>query len=236
MNFIKDIVTGKKSDDAHRALIRYSLGTFDRDDLTIKKRAKQIKLQGGLDFVNTFQSFVVQLCTEEVKLSGAIPTVQDIQPILGRFGIGAEAETRRKKLGKKYTFSAELPPAQAQKLITELGSCYLLFDLTSGSNSVIIKKKETPKIGKPAPKFVSAIVGKDQEKAIIDTFLFDAGISSFKDATISHTIVIESIAMDEKLATQDAERARLEAKRKGVLKRKIVVDGNTIEKEYRFEV
>lgn len=233
MNFIKQIATGKTNKEAHSALIRYGPGSFVRDNLIIKKEKNTIKLAGGLDFVNIFQRFTARYFTEDVDISGAIPTAREILPILESYGIEAEAKVRRKKLGKRYEFKKILSPKQTQELIEELFNCYLLLDMKSGNCSVKIKKKETPKIAKPAPRFVTAVLPIDALKDVIAEFLFDVDLDGFKRAVLSHTFVIEKVILDPKL---DPERARLDAKRKGILKRKIIIDKKETEKEYKFEV
>ena len=102
-----------------------------------------------------------------------------------------------------------------------------------------VKKKAVPKIGKETEKFVNAIIDLKDENAVKDEFLFDIDskdTNNFKEISIFNTYKIEEIVVDKKLIDSNPEKARLEAKRKGKLIRKIVIDGKESSKEYKMEV
>ena len=236
MNFLKQIATGKTNEETHKALVRFGKGTFEREEIIIKKQGKNIKLLAGLDMLNPFHRFVASHCDSEVDANGTIPTKRDVDTILSSHGVNFEGMRRFGKSGKKYVFHHEFSPEKFKSFVEDLFDFYLLFNVKSGVNTVKVKKQETPKIGSLSPKFVSASVSSDAIKDVIDEFLFDAGVSIFKSANVVYTFVIDDVIVDDKMLKGDALLARLEAKRKGTLIRKITVDGKVIEKKYFFEV
>ena len=235
MNFVKQIATGKVSNETHHALVRFSIGIFEREEFTIKVQKAKIALAAGLDFVNPFQRFLAQHAAKDAELMGGIPTTRDVVSILAKYGVTAEAKVRHGKAGKKYEFTATLSPDKLKRFVDDLYDFYLLFDVVAGDYKLTVKK-ETPKIGSLSKRFIKMDIPLSAQKDLIDEFLFDAGVTTFKAATVVQTFVIEQVIVDEKLLVTDPLRARLEAKRKGILKRKITVDNTLVEKEYRFEV
>jgi hypothetical protein len=235
MNFIRKIAQNKIDEETHNAFVRYSMGEFEKEEFIIRTGAN-IKIWAGFEWANVLLKFVCSLCTGDVELSGAIPTMKEIDSILAKYGVQFEAKRRYGKSGSKYEFSAVLPAGRALEMLNELSNNYLLLDLNSEGRSVKIKKKETPKIGSLAPKFVTAVLKKEDLEKVRQEFLFDADSSSFKEAVIKHIYRITDIAVDETLIEQNPEKARLEAKRKGVILRSVMLDGKELKKEYLFEV
>jgi len=236
INFVKNIAENKADKAAHNVFVRYGMGEFEKADFIVKKSSGNVKIQAGFEYVNFLLKFAVSLCSEEVVLSGTIPTIKDISSQLAKYGIQTEIKARHGKSGKKFEFSVTLSPEKAKQFIDEFFDVYLLLDLSSGKRLAKIKKKETPKIGSLAEKFIVLTLPKEDMKKVIDEFLFDSGVGEFSEAIIKQTYKITNIDVDEKLLKTDAERARHEAQREGVIVRKITVDGKEILKEYKFKV
>ncbi|MBW3011609.1 hypothetical protein KY311_00330 [Candidatus Woesearchaeota archaeon] len=234
INFVKNIAQGKIDSATHYAFVRYGMGEFVKEDLIIKF-GSSVKLSGGFEYVNVFVKFVASLCDEDIEIKGVIPTINDISSALAKYGIEVEGKTRYGKKGKKYDIDVTLSPEKAMQFIDEFYDMYLLLDLKSGKRSVKVKKKETPKIGSPSEKFVSAALAKEDAAKVKEEFLFDVD-AGVKEAVVKHTYKITNIDVDESLLEKDALKARLEAKREGVLVRKVIADGKEIEKEYKFRV
>ena len=236
MNYITQIWTGKTNAETHNALVRYGKGDFKKEEVIITVSSKSVKIQGGLDMVNPIQRFVCSCCKEDVKINGAIPTTKDVASDLRGLGIDYSEKRRFGKSGAIYIIDTTLPPPKALDFVNKLYEYYLLLNVISGNNKIKVKKQDTPKIGSLAPKFITAEVSRDNLGKVKEEFLFDAKVDKLKKAVIKHTVVIEDILFDDKLLKSDPERARLEAKRKGALRRVIDMDGNVLEKEYRFEI
>jgi hypothetical protein len=236
MNFIRKIAQNQVDEETHNAFVRYSLGEFEKEDYVIKVTGKNLKIGGGFEWVNVLLKFTCSLCEGEVELSGAIPTMKEITPILDKYGVQYEAKRRYGKSGTKYELKATMPAGKALEMLQELSNNYLLINLKSEGRTVKIKKMETPKPGGLVPKFVLVTLKKEDADKVRQEFLFDIDVGDFKEAIINHTYKITDINVDEALLEQDPARARKEAKRKGIIYRKVVVDGNEYKKEYNFEV
>jgi len=236
MNFIRKIAQNQIDDFTHNAFVRYSMGEYEKEDFIIKKVGSKFKIWAGFEWVNVLLKFVASLCKEDIQLSGAIPTIKEIDSTLENFGVQFEIKRRYGKSGDRYEFSVTMPHDKALSMLNELSNNYLLLDLKCGNRAVKMKKKDTPKIGSPAPKFVTAVTLKEDFDRLKEEFLFDIDATDFTEVIIKHIYKITDIIVDEKLLEEDPARARQEAKRKGVIYRTIIIDGNEQKKEYEFEV
>ncbi|MBD3259756.1 hypothetical protein GF371_03960 [Candidatus Woesearchaeota archaeon] len=236
MNFIRLIAQNKVDGTVHHAFTRYGPGEFVKEDFIAKKSGKNLKIWAGFEYTNVLLKFVASLCSGEVSLKGTIPTTRDVGAELKSLGVDFEEKRRYGKKGSKYEIDTKLSADRARKLIDQLFEFYLMLDLKCGNYSVKVKKKETPKIGSPTDKFVTATISKDDMDKFVDEFLFDTDVKDFKECVIKHTYIINDIKVNEELAKSDPLKARLEAIRKGVIERTVIVDGKEMKKEYKLEV
>ncbi|MBW3018105.1 hypothetical protein KY325_03030, partial [Candidatus Woesearchaeota archaeon] len=171
MNFIRLIAQNKVDKTVHHAFTRYGPGEFVKEDFIAKKSGKNIKIWGGFEYTNVLLKFVASLCSGEISLKGTIPTTRDVGSELKALGVDFEEKRRFGKSGSKYEIDAKLSADKARKLIDNLFEFYLLLDLNCGNYSVKVKKKETPKIGSPTDKFVTAVIDIKDLKKFVDEFL-----------------------------------------------------------------
>ena len=135
----------------------------------------------------------------------------------------AKISGRLIKKGKKSEIDEEVTSDQLNKIIDE--NDYCLIDISI--NEYLLKcKKSLPKPGKALdPKFCSATLPVDKIKDLI----FDIN-ENFKQAQISHIFVINELSIPKEYE-KDPEKARIFAKRKGRIIRKIILDGKEITRE-----
>ncbi|MAG47786.1 hypothetical protein CL617_04225 [archaeon] len=132
------------------------------------------------------------------------------------------------KKGKKSEINEKVNSEQLKTLLEE--NDYCLID-TSTEKYKLKCKKAVPKPGKALDtKFCSATLPMDKSKE----FLFDTD-EDFKDAEITHTFIIEEIVVPKEYEN-NPEEARLNAKRKGKLIRKIILDDKETVKEKEIEI
>ncbi len=235
VNFIKNLIEGKNDSHTHRALIRYGLGEYDQEPMTIKL-GKQIKIQGNFEFVNVLVRFVLRHTDEDLKISGGIPAMEDISSELKKFGAEeVERKTVRRLKQKMHVFKATMTPEICKKFEQAFGDRYLLLNIASTSRQLKIKKIALPDLRSDTTKYVTLTLPDRDKDIVLDTFLFDVKDRSPRSCTISHRYEIKEIVVDEKLVQKDPAAARAEAKRKGILMRTIDCDGSEIKKEYPFE-
>jgi len=234
INFIKNIANNKIDEQTHHLFTRYGCGEYNKDEFKIKKTSKDIKIWAGFEYTNTLLKFVVSLCDGkiEIEINGAIITQEDLEPTLNKFKLDFSTKDKRGMRGLKkteYSIEGSISKDDLLKLIEQLYKFYLFLDIKQGNKEYKVKKKAVPKIGKETEKFVNAIIDLKDENAVKDEFLFDIDskdTNNFKEISIFNTYKIEEIVVDKKLIDSNPEKARLEAKRKGKLIRKIVIDGS----------
>ncbi len=245
INFIKNIVNNNNDNNnkidnhTHYAFTRYGSGEYPKEEFKIKKSAKDIKIWAGFEYTNSLLKFITSLCEGKIKINGVIITQEGIEETLNKYKLDFSTKDKRGMRGLKkteYSIEGEITRENLLKMIDELYKFYLFLDINQGERTYKVKKKAVPKIGKETDKFVSATISLSDDKSLKDEFLFDIDVNDFKEISIFHTYKIDSIIVDEKLIEKDPAKARLEAKRKGVLIRKVVVDGVESTKEYNMVV
>lgn len=222
MNFIKNIHENNIDEKTHEKFIRYSVGVFEKEEFIIKKGASFVQIKAGFEYLSVVLELMSALVNENVSLSGMIVTKKDILNEIKDFGIEPEKVT-----GKKYTIKEEMSPERFKEFIDKFNDYYLLLKLKSGKRSVAVKKS-IPKPGKIVEGFVNAKFEKNDFSKIKEEFLFDVDKNDFKEASIKHTYIIEELIAPQGCPPAEA---RLKAKRKGRIIRKINIDGEEHEKE-----
>jgi hypothetical protein len=235
INFIKNVSEKKVDPFTHHEFVRYSIGSFDKEPFTIQV-GKNIKIQSGFEYVNTFCRFLASIATTNIEIGGAIPTAKDVLKILQDAGLKVTQDKRFGKKGAIYNVQGSLTPQKTTQLLNSLLGCYTLLDLTDGSRSMKVKKKETPKLGSPSEKFVTVVLPLSDLPKIIAEFLFDQKVTTFSSVQVLQTYEIVEIKVDEKLVLVEPERARTEALRKGRIIRRVIIDGKESKTEIPMEV
>ena len=167
------------------------------------------------------------LIKEDVSLNGVILTKNKIINELNEFGIEPKKVT-----GKKYTIQETMSKEKFKEFVEKFNSCFLLLNLKSGKHSISVKKS-IPKPGKLVEKFVTAKFDLSDLDTIKREFLFDIKADNFKDISIKYTYIIDEIIIPDEFKN-NPEEARLNAKRKGRIIRKIEIDSKTEEKEIQL--
>jgi hypothetical protein len=219
INFIKNILDGNVDEITHNKFVRYGKGNFEKEEFTVKVGSR-IQVQAGFEYVDILFKILSEVITEPVTLKGEVVSTTKIADVFANFGIEPKKIT-----GKKYTIDEELSPEKFKDFMDVFGGYFLLLKASSGDN-LISTKKSVPKPGKLVEKFVTAKFEKSFFDIIKKEFLFDCDVDKFKTASITHTYKINEIIFDEALVEKDPLKARLEAKRKGTIVRKIVIDGS----------
>ncbi len=145
-----------------------------------------------------------------------------------------------KKVGKliEYNVEGKIKRNSLDKIYYE--SYYLLLDINAKGIDFKCKKK-LPKITlgegdvKLNPAFFSLKLDEMYFDEFKKEFLFD--IPNAKKIDISHTIVVDDIIIPKELEkSNDYEKIRQEALKKGKIIRNINADGKKMIKEYEFKV
>ncbi|MCX6695227.1 MAG: hypothetical protein NTU61_02890 [Candidatus Altiarchaeota archaeon] len=210
MNFVKDFFVGSPEDWVHQRFVRYGRGVFDGPVLEAKV-GKVIKVSGSEEYCNIVGFVVVDSCPGLFSVSGSVVGKSDFRGLL------KDASVPFKDKSKKgvYTVevSGELSSDALKKVYLSSGDAAVLLTLKSvGNKDYGMKcKKKLPKPGgKKDSDFFTASMGLDALKKLRAEVFFDVP-ADFAEAGIEHK--------------KDPARVRIEAKRKGVIERKVVTDG-----------
>jgi len=224
MNFIRKIYEKNIDEKTHQKFVRYSIGEFEKEEFMIKKGSSFVQIKAGFEYLDVMFDLMAQCVNENVLLNGVIVTKNKIINELNEFGIEPKKVT-----GKKYTIQETMSKEKFKEFVNKFNSNFLLLNVKSGKYSISVKKS-IPKPGKLVEKFVTAKFDLKDLDLIKKEFLFDIKVDNFKDISIKHTYFIDEIIIPDEFKN-NPEEARLNAKRKGRIIRKIGIDGKTEEKE-----
>jgi len=224
---IKDAIEGKK--EAHKFFVRFGKGKFDgRFALRIAR-----KINASFENVPSIILFISN--QTDAIYNGKILARKEVDELLKAIGFNII----NKKVGKlvEYDVEGEIKKNGISKIYNEV--YYLLLDVKANGIEFKCKKKLPKPSAKGAmkidDKFCSLSLSDKYFDAFKKEFLFD--VPDGKKIEINHTIVVEDIIIPKELEkSNDYEKIRLEALRKGKIIRKIKVDGKEIIKEYKFEI
>jgi len=231
MNFVKKVFDKKPDEEVHRQFIRFGKGEFDgRFPLSLWK-AKKIKVKTGFEFAND----LVILCTKlgDAKVSGIVLSKEDISSVMSQNNIEGNSET--KKGGLYYQNNIPSQELKKEQLIELEKVAYVTLLDVEGEGFKLKMKKKLPKPGKSADKIDDKFCQFEAEEKFYSLIKEDLfwDTPEAKKVAISHVVKVDQIIMPE--GEKDYAKIRELAKRKGVLTRKISVDGKDSSKEVDFE-
>ena len=222
---IKKIFEGFFDEEVHSDFLKFGRGEYKNKYLI------EAKKQGGGKFaIKTgpeFANFLVKKCLEKVSglvsIKGIIVSTTDL-----RDEVPFEVKKASNFQGvRKIQIETEVSAGDVLSLMDKYPRVF--FALSFGGNDFDLKiKAKAPKSGKPGKEsdegpsadFCSL---KTRDKSLVDELLFDVG--DFNEVKVSHQINVEEIIYPENVAELKPEEVREHAKRKGVLIRKVIVDG-----------
>ncbi len=230
MNFIKKVFRGGIDEEVHLQFQKFSRGEFPQRALVkIKKVKNSYTISTTAEFANELVRTVAEkLGDEKTHFTGAVVSTLDL---------GKELDFKSKKqfMGiKQYIIDSHLSGREVVDLINKLPKAFFALSF-SGKGDILKIKAKAPKSAKPktkedAPKpdFCKIIT---QDAEIAKDFVWEK--SEFKDVEISHDFIIKELIVpkDEK----DFAVAREKAKRKGVIVRRMTIDGVKTAEEKEFE-
>ncbi|HLC58548.1 MAG TPA: hypothetical protein VJI68_01690 [Candidatus Nanoarchaeia archaeon] len=234
MNFIKSIIDGKANDEAHRQFKRFSKGEFNNRavvDITIQSSA--VKIKTTFEYAHDFIRHLVETIKDTTNVTGGIITIsKELQNYSG-----IKIESMKQFAGvRTYNINAELSKENILKAMKDFPDALFCLSFSTEEGSLKTKVK-SPKAAKP---------GKDDEgvkadycvfttknKNIIKEFAFDVK-EDFKKFRADHDFFITELVVPDQYKN-DFAMARIHAKRKGKIIRKLNVDGKESSKEFDFE-
>lgn len=221
---IKNIFEGSIDEEVHIAFLKFGRGIYKNKYLIEGKRqAKNWAVKTGAEYAN----FLVRKCLggmESVQAKGVIVSTLDLRD---------EIKFELKKVSnfqgvRKHVVDGEIKSAEIFDLMDKYPKAF--FALTFKGDGFVLKiKPKAPTSGKPGKEKGSGPAAdfcslKTGDKALVDELFF--GVSGFESVRISHEIDVTDIIYPVDMENLKPAEIREMAKRKGVLKRVVSVDGS----------
>lgn len=213
---IDKIFSDDVDDKVHQYFVRYGKGDYKRRFLLRLSKGKKVKIRGSFEWANDFVEFVREI--KDVKYSGLIISKEKIP---GKEG--------KKKSG---AFAYEIEDSSLEGF--EEAYWYLLD--VSDDEIVLKTKKKLPKPGKSVHKIDDKFCSLDLDLKYWEKAkaAFFSDVPECKKVMIEHDLLITDIEMPA--GVSDPVEIRKLAKRKGVIKRKIIIDEEETVREKAFSV
>ena len=233
MNFIKKIFENKIDETVHLQFERYSRGTFeDRALVEIDKTKNHVKIKTSFEFANEFVSFLASKIKDNSHVSGVIITNNKELQDKVKFEIAGVSQFAGIK---KLQVATDISKEDLLDALKQFPHALFLLTFNTEYGSLTTKQKspKSPKPGADKEAKADFCTFKTEDINFYKEFLFDYD-KNFTKAKIKHTLFIEELVVPKEYANNPA-LARVNAKRKGKIKRIVDIDGTTFEKEIKFE-
>jgi hypothetical protein len=228
MHYIKEIFLGKPIDYIHSQFTRYGKGNFQVAAITIKN-GPAIRCDGSVHYVNIVGEIIASSSQQEFEVDGSIHAKRQIK-------VPLKAGKEKVKGGLHSVEIKDKIHSDGLRMVyNDYKDGNILLSLTPSSG----KWRLSPKKKMPRPgggldeKFWNAVLEPSALDGIMNEILFDVKDKNFKEARITHEVSIEELVGSPELK-KDAARFRLEAKRKGKIKRTVDIDGRKTETTHEF--
>ena len=230
MNFIKKVFDNEIDEEVHLQFQKFSRGEFTNRALIKAKKVKNnYTIFTTAEFANELVRIIAKkLGDKKTHVTGAVISTLALDNEL-------KFKTKKQFMGiKQYVIDEHMSGNEILDLVKKLPKVFFALSFSSESGDILKIKAKAPKSAKPKtkeerpkPDFCKLITSDEK---IVKDFIWEK--SGFKDALIIHDFMIKEIIApkDEK----DFAAAREKAKRKGIIVRRIEIDGvkSAVEKEF----
>lgn len=231
MNFAKELFLGNQDVEwIHKRFIRYGRGDFDGPFIEAKLKGNKVKVNASEDYVNVLGLI---LCQGNVDFNGTIISEEELDSILESNGIQIVKKSKRKGVFH-YKVESSLEGEKLASFYEKCPSAWFLLNINSGYGKLKTKGK-LQKVGSSLDgKFCQAEIDNELKERFRAEICFDLQ-QDFKELEISHTYVVEKVEIPEEYKN-DFKKARIYAKRVGLIKRVIRIDNSIKETEKELRV
>jgi hypothetical protein len=231
MHYIKDVFESKATEHAHLKFTRYSKGVFVGPLLSLKFSKSGIKVKSSFHFVDELLILLAEVLKEKVVfVGGSVVWNKDLTPDFNKLGIKYSKVSKSRGIFK-YVLANEV---NFKDFVTYFGKYNLLLNIKDEDASLVTKTSPPKPNKEVSTDFCKVSLPLSMEKRVREEFLFDIKEKNFKEVQIAHEILIEDIILPEN--AQDFEEARRLARRVGLLKRVITIDGQQKISECKFDI
>jgi len=229
MHYIKDLVGGGGEDWMHELFLKYGRGEY-LGPVCWAQVKKLVKFKASVEYANAL-GYVLALQGGIFEVKGSIFGKSDFRGDLESLGLDFDDASKQKKGLYVAVLDDELGSDVLVQVFERLPQVQPLLNLRGDSGKLKCKKKP-PKPGKEKDlEFAKGQVVGEGFGKLVEEVYFD--LEAFREATVENTFVVDELLIPEGMA---ASEARVKAKRKGRLIRKVVADGNEKTSEYELLV
>ena len=232
INFLKKVWDNNIDELVHLQFQKFSKGEFRYKALISASSSKDAyKILTTYEFANEFvRALAEKLGDKKTKVTGAIISTKDLSN-------DVKFKDKKQFMGvKQYIIDAEMSGKEILDFCNKLPNSFMALSFKT-EDSELKTKAKAPKSAKPSSKGEAKpnsnfckLITEDRE--LVKNILFDLDIGNLKKAEIEHTFLINEIIYPKN--ETEPSRIREMAKRKGIIIRKIIVDGKESVREKDF--
>lgn len=231
MMIIKKIFSGIFDEEIHSDFLKFGKGMYDgKYSIEGKKRKGLYSIKTSSEFANYLVKKGLEKIDGSVNVTGVIVSTNTLD-------IPISSDLKQFMGIKQYKVNGSVNASTILDLMEKYPRVFFALSF-SVDNYVLKIKPKAPKSAKPSTKeekdikidFCSL---KTSDENIIKEIFFD--VSDFNEILVKHTIKIDQIVYPKDFSKMKPEEVREQSKRKGILIRKIIVDGKEKKSEANFE-
>lgn len=229
---IKKVFDGAFDDSVHVAFLRFGRGEYKNKYLIEGKRqAKKWAIKAGAEYANDLVKLCLGKTSEPVEIKGVIVSTLDL-----RDEINFEIKKVSNFQGvRKHVIDSEINPSEILELIDKYPKAFFALSF-KGDGFVLKIKPKAPKAEKKPKEGEELSVDfcsfKTDNKEDISELFF--GVGDFNEVFINHTINVNDIIYPSNMSELKPTEIRELAKRKGIVKRIVNLDGSEKISETEF--
>jgi hypothetical protein len=230
---MKKIFDQNFDEEVHSDFLKYGKGDYKNKYLLEGKRqATKWAVKTGPEFANFLVKKSLEKCPEEIQVKGIIVSTIDLRD---------EINFEIVKVGnfqgiRKTQINTVVKVQEIKDLMEKYPRVFFALSFKGDDFNLKIKAK-APKASKPGkgsdegPRAEFCTL-KTKDKSLVDELFFDH--SDFKEIRVSHRINITDIVYPDNLDSLKPTEVREQSKRKGIITRTAVVDGEEKISEANF--
>jgi hypothetical protein len=230
---IKKIFDKEFDEEVHSHFVKFSRGEFKNKYLVDgKKQATKWAIKTGPEYVNYFVKSGLSSIQGEIAVKGIIISTLDLSSEI-KFDIEKVSNFQGVK---KNIINTTINPQDVIELIDKYPKVFFALSFKTADTDIKIKAKP-PKSGKPGKgdeevKADFCTIKTNNSEVIRDLF-FDVGLN-WKIVSINHTLDVNGIVYPGDMTGLKPAEIREQSKRKGIIKRRIIADGQEKTTEAEF--
>lgn len=230
---MKKIFDGVFDEEVHTDFLRFGRGLYENKYmLEGKRQAKKWSVKASFEYANMLVRRCMEKVNGKISVTGVIVSTLDLKD-----EIPFEVEKVSNFQGvRKNVIKTEVEGSQVLDLMNKYPKVFFALSF-SGDGFVLKIKPKAPTSGKPGKEdedgpSIDFCSLKTEDKALVDELFF--GVGDFTEVTVKHTINVTDIVYPSNMSELKPAEIRAQAKRKGVLKRIVIKDGQESATETNF--